>query len=315
MQGAEPIECVFSTDNNYCQHLAVALISLIKNNQANQLSLHIIHHDVHPANLALLREMVESHHNVKAVFVPFDSGPYQHFRLDGHITLASYFRLFLTDILPSEIERVLYLDADIVVLGDISPLWNTPLNGALIGAVPNLFSDNNARLGLPLDHEYFNAGVLIIDLEAWRSANLLPKFISYVEENHEILELHDQDTLNALLHDKIHYLDYNWNFQARTVFTDVAPLKLTLASFERMRKNPDIVHFTTRRKPWFYTDEVPYEHEYLHYLNLTPWRGYVQPDKTAAAIIRRSVKRSLPMLAPMYRTLFRSGKGNHSSHL
>jgi lipopolysaccharide biosynthesis glycosyltransferase len=282
------IRCAFSSDNNYIQHLGVAITSLLENNAHNDFVLHFAHNGVDPAKLDMLSAHRQRFANATLIRYRFEDAPYQHFRLDGHITLASYFRLFLTDIIPPDVGRILYLDADIVVLGDVASLWTTDFGDALIAAAPNLFSQNNERLELPHDYCYFNAGILMIDLERWRREGLIARFVDYVEHNHARLQWHDQDVLNAVLHERVKYLDYSWNFQARTTLAQAAVLLLDAAAFAALRRRPNIVHFTIDKKPWFYTYNVPFEAEYLKYLKLTPWRSYVPPDKTAKGWITRN---------------------------
>lgn len=309
----ERIQCVFSIDDNYCQHLGVTLASLAHNNPGNLFTAHVIRNALSATNEAKLRELLAALPNFEARFYHFDTTPYAHFRLDGHISLASYFRLFLTDILPPDIDRVLYLDADIAILDDVRPLWDCRLDGALIGAVedafansPTLFSNSaeaqptsNERLGLPAEHTYFNAGILVIDLAAWRRNDLLPTFVKYVEANHGVLRFHDQDAMNAVLSGRVKYLPHDWNFQAKTTASDMARIGVPIEDFERMRRNPHIVHWTSSRKPWFYGHQVPYEAEYLRYLRLTPWRDFVPPDKTLTKVLGRKV----PLLRALSRRL------------
>ncbi|QXQ05071.1 glycosyltransferase family 8 protein [Sphingosinicellaceae bacterium] len=286
------IHCAFSSDDNYFQHLAVAITSLLENNRHHEFVLHVVHGEVSETKRAMLSTQVARYPNATLHLYEFDDAPYRHFRLDSHITLASYFRLFLTEILPPEIDRVLYLDADIVVLGDVAPLWETAFDNCLIAAAPNIFSQNNERLGLPRDYCYFNAGILVVDLAGWRREGLLRRFVDYVERNHMILRWHDQDALNAVLHDRVRYVDYGWNFQARTQPTDAAALSLDASAFRRLRKQPQIVHFTTEKKPWLYAYRVPFEAEYHRYLKLTPWRSYVPPDKSFKSWTKRNFPRA-----------------------
>jgi lipopolysaccharide biosynthesis glycosyltransferase len=299
----EAIECVFSTDDNYAQHLGVAIASLAENNRHHRLSLHIVHHGVTPDNLRLLGEQIGTYENVAAAFHAFDAEPFSHFPIRIHLSLASYFRLFLTQLLPAQIKRALYLDADLVVRGDIGPLWRAPLNGNLIAAAPDPLADSNERLSLPPDYCYFNAGVLLIDLDGWRREGLLPRFIDYIETHEAVLKFLDQDVLNVLLQDRVEYLDYGWNFQSRTESRHRDYLGLTSAEFEAVRGNPRIIHFSSRWKPWFYRHDVPFEAEYLKYLARTPWADKAQPDRNAKAMISRTIKRRLPVLRRLYARL------------
>jgi lipopolysaccharide biosynthesis glycosyltransferase len=288
---------VFSTDDRYCQHLSVAIASLVANNRAHDFQAHIIHHGISEENLEKLTAYIEGIENFSAVFHEFDAEPYKHFRLDGHISLASYFRLFLTEMLPRDVNKVLYLDADIVVLGDVSPIWNGDLGASLIGATmdPYLNSrsatmESNLRINLPLDHVYFNAGILVINLEGWRNEDVISKFVTFIEKNHQNLLFHDQDALNSVLSGRVNYFDYEWNFQAITKISDAPSLSLSEEDLRKVAKSPKIVHFTTVRKPWFYKYEISFEREYFKYLRLTPWASYVPPDRTLRMMVGRRLK-------------------------
>ena len=308
MEYGDRIECVFATDDDYCQHLGVTLASLLQNNSGNALLFHIVYHGVTPVNLERLRSLVAGRPDVEAVFYELNDAPLRNFPIRIHLSLAAYFRLFLPDVLPVTSSRVLYLDSDIVVRHDLSALWQTPLDGHLIGAARDPFAASNARLALPPDNPEFNSGVLLIDLAGWRRERLLPRFVEYVEANEAILRYLDQDVLNVILRGRIKWIDYAWNFQARTRYKDVRDVVPDRRRFEAIRANPNIVHYTSHLKPWRYRDDVPFEREYLHYLKLTPWRGSVGRDRTTRLIVGRLLRRRAPVMLRCFQKLRASSK-------
>jgi lipopolysaccharide biosynthesis glycosyltransferase len=255
-------------------------------------------------NLARLSEMLKKYPSVPVAFYAFDATAYSHFRLDDHITLASYFRLFLTEILPPDVNRLIYLDSDVVVLDDLQSLWDVDLGDKLIAAVPDLFMPENARLDLPDDYCYFNAGVLLIDLASWRARDFVKIFVNYVETKSAILKFHDQDTLNFVLQDSVKYLDVIWNYQPRSKPDDGAQIGVTREQYLEIQKSPKIVHFTSQLKPWFYRFDVGFEDQYNYYLRQTPWKNYVPPDRTLKTIIWRFAKRRLPRAANAFKSVF-----------
>ncbi len=212
---SEPIICVFATDDNYCQHLGVTIASLLSNTKETNFDFHIIHYGVSQDNQEKLQKLLRSHPAIRVAWHAFEASQYSHFRLDGHITLASYFRLFLTDILPSWIGKVLYLDCDLVILGDIKGLWDIDLNGRPIAAAADAWMVDDRRLPTTSTHQYFNAGVLIIDLDVWRAEGYRDKFIEVIEVNHDIIRHHDQDVMNIIFCDLVSRLPLNWNHHAR----------------------------------------------------------------------------------------------------
>jgi lipopolysaccharide biosynthesis glycosyltransferase len=271
-------------------------------NSRTPLEVHVIHHGVEARNLEKLKAYLADQLKIKALYYEFDPEPYRHFRLDDHITLASYFRLFMTEILPGDLDRILYLDGDMVVRGDLTPLWTMNLGDALIGAAPDPFAlepSSNERLRLPSDHVHFNAGVLVIDLSKWRQENLLPKFVAYVEANHANLRYHDQDALNAVLCGRHLPLDYVWNFQARTEPAHFVGCRASPQQLAAWASDPRVVHFTSTQKPWLDAPEVAFRADYYQYLRQTPWRKYRAPDWS----LRRNINRRLPLLGKVTRRL------------
>ncbi len=297
------IECAFTTDDNYCQHLGVTLASLLHNNRGNALLFHIVYNGVTPENLARLRSVIAGRPDVEALFYELDDAPLRHFPIRIHLSLASYFRLFLPDVLPETSRRVLYLDADIVVRSDLRALWQTRLDGCLIGAARDPFAASNARLSLPPDNPEFNSGVLVVDLAGWRRESLIARFVDYINANEAILRYLDQDVLNVVLRGRIKSIDYAWNFQARTRYEDVSDIVPDRRRFEAIREAPNIVHYTSHLKPWRYSDDVPFKREYLHYLALTPWRGSAGRDRTPRLIARRILRRWAPAMLRAYHRL------------
>ena len=109
---------------------------------------------------------------------------------EAHYTIDTYTRLWLGEFFPQTVDRVLYLDADIVVVGSIAPLWNVDLGGALMGAVDIPGSDRGVtRLGMRAEDGYFNAGVLVIDLKQWRATRAEETVLDYIRANPERVSL------------------------------------------------------------------------------------------------------------------------------
>ncbi|MDE2402262.1 MAG: glycosyltransferase family 8 protein [Burkholderiales bacterium] len=169
----------------------------------------------------------------------------------AHISAMTYARFLLSDLLPPTVHRVLYLDADLLVLGDLEPLCNTPLDECCIGAVTDHGLDSLVKrrdskcAGMPQVRDYFNAGVLLIDLDRWREARIGEKAMQYLIE-HPHTPFCDQDALNAVLDGAWKQLDSTWNFQ-RHLHTRLRELTA--------EDRPKIVHFITAAKPW--NPEIP----------------------------------------------------------
>ena len=193
---------LFSSDDNYARHLGVAIYSLLTNNtNVAKLRIFVVGNYISAENINKLQQMTATFNNVELIFVPFNKwSDNLRLNMSWPISLSSYARLFVGEILPSDVDRVLYMDCDMLVLGDISELWNTNLNDNIIGAVQDQVSrKSKIAIGLDLSDDYFNAGLLLIDLKKWRDENMGEKCIQFIDEHQGRVIHHDQGVLNGLL--------------------------------------------------------------------------------------------------------------------
>lgn len=171
------------------------------------------------------------------------------FETCGYISKTAYARFLIPFVLPEGVRRVLYLDTDIIVTGDLRPLWEMDLNGATLGAVEDTNFNEAIRRGkltvdqVPRVPAYFNSGVLLIDLDRWRERQVSERALQYIADHPQLL-YPDQDALNAVCDGEWLKLDAQWNFQdhLRISIADMAP-----------EQRPAIVHFVTKVKPWVAT--------------------------------------------------------------
>jgi lipopolysaccharide biosynthesis glycosyltransferase len=151
---------------------------------------------------------------------PTESLPRQ-LPVSSRFSIMTYGRLRLPDLIEGDHQRLIYLDADVVVRRDLLDLWETHLRGAPVGASRDYFFGQGSQrdertdrpLGLAPLGAYFNTGVLLIDLERWRDAAASEHVIDYILRNQERIEYADQDGINAVLGAEIHELDPRWNVQ------------------------------------------------------------------------------------------------------
>jgi lipopolysaccharide biosynthesis glycosyltransferase len=162
---------VCATDGNYLPHCGIMLQSLLSQTaESEKLRVFLIIDNVSSQAFKLvvphLYQILPSLSILRA-----DPTCLKNFPVNGHASVATYFRLLLPSLLPAEIDRVLFIDADTVVTADLQELWHQPLQGKALGAVPEHISscrDHNYTFG-----DYFNAGVMLVDLQRWRQADVL----------------------------------------------------------------------------------------------------------------------------------------------
>lgn len=198
--------------------------------------------------------------------------PLEGFPVNGHATVATYFRLLLPELLPPSVNRAIFIDADTTVLDTLQTLWNLPLQGHALAAVPehrNSCLDHGYEFG-----EYFNAGIMLIDLSKWRQANLLERGRIFAIENPTRMRHWDQDVLNHVFNSDWLALADRWN--ACPHLYGLAPgyenVQHTQAELEAI-SNPAIVHFAGSGtvKPWNARCYHPFKGSYLQAKAQTPW--------------------------------------------
>ena len=184
-----------------------------------------------------------------------------------------YYRLLAPFLLPGEIKRILYLDPDILVINPLRPLWETDMEGRLFAAAAHtgktelVNSVNKLRLGTGQD--YYNSGVLLMDLKAGRQ-DISPKEVyNFVEQHRRELLLPDQDILNVLYGERILPLeDVLWNYDARN-YSSYVLRSGGLWDMEWVMEHTAILHFCGKEKPWKPNYRRRFGVLYRHYMQLT----------------------------------------------
>lgn len=178
-------------------------------------------------------------------WIPVDVAAFRGFSTAPGISAMTFARFLIPHAVPERVTRVLYLDSDILVLGDIAALWSQDLGDAVVGAVIDGIDAkvkmNSALVAaVPRVAHYFNAGVLLIDLARWKAERISERALDYLQRVPDS-PFSDQDALNVACDGLWTALDPRWNFQAhlRVRIADLTP-----------GKRPAIVHFITNLKPW-----------------------------------------------------------------
>ena len=289
------VNTLLCTNALFVQHAAVCLASLLENNPELFFNVVIVAQPNETIDEEKLHRSLTQFPNHSLSFRKFEIPADLLLPLNplSHYTIDTYTRLWVDKFFPANADRVLYLDADIVVVGSIAPLWATDLGGALMGAVDIPGSDRGVtRLGMSAEDGYFNAGVLIIDLAQWRANRAEEIVIDYIRENPDRV-LYDQDALNACFYGCTKRLDYKWNV-IRPFYREPLVLPLGRAEIKSIRREARIIHFNGGSKPWSYFCDHPRRAEYQRYLRMTEWRDYVPPDRTPLNRLRKVISAILP---------------------
>ena len=284
-------------DKDYIMPTGVMMYSVCVNNPDVDIDFHVlIDKSVTEEGQQDLKETINMFQGKRALFYSTNSlstidFPLNHERLPR----SSYYRLFLSDILPSTIEKVLYLDGDVIVRHSLLSLWNTNLTDNAVGATIDVCEgdiEKYNRLRYPSEKGHFNAGVLLINLKYWRE-NLVEKdFMRYLCDYPDRIIFADQDVLNVIFQDKKLILPVKYNLQ--TAFLRKIP-RWDYWKYESEVKeaiaDPTIVHFTEKGKPWIVTthNPHPFRSTFYKYQNQTKWNNCRIERRSKIQILRNYV--------------------------
>lgn len=184
-----------------------------------------------------------------------------------------YYRLLAPQLLPAEVQRIIYLDPDTLVINPIRPLWETELNGNLFAAAAHtgkaelVSSINQLRLGT--ERDYYNSGVLLMDLDVGRQVIRAQELFDYVDLHRKELLLPDQDVLNALYSKRILSLkDVLWNYDARN-YSSYLLRSGGVCDMRWVMEHTSILHFCGKDKPWKAKYFYRFGTLYRHYMQVT----------------------------------------------
>lgn len=265
------IPVLFCSNRPYCQHMAVAIASLLFNNPDRPFRIYVALTEEAEEEKSRIQQIVHEYPHASIVFRTYDRSNIVGFPSNSHITVDAYVRVFLTELVDPDVERLLYLDCDLIVCSEIDELWRIDLGGRILGAVQDAFSDNHQALGFTDEEPYYNSGVLLIDVKKWREADLTADLVAFIRQNPLVLRYLDQDAFNAVLRGQIRSLPLKWNFTPRHADAEPEAIGISRREFMSIRRKPGIVHFASGFKPWYYGFEPHYKSWYYRYRALTPW--------------------------------------------
>lgn len=280
--GKQEIPIFFSSDDNYIPFLDVAIASLIDNaSKEYKYRIVVLHTGLARDNVDRILQNQRENFTIDFVDISEEVESIKaRFKNVYHFSVVTYYRLFIASLFP-EYKRIVYLDCDLAVLGDVSELYHTDLEGNIFGAAPEQFVQNTAEFRLYAEKavgvdpsDYVNAGVLVIDLEQFRAHRIEEKFVELITRYDFDLLDPDQAYLNYLCRDHIRMLPNGWNKE---------PMPLPCEG------NKNIVHYALYKKPWQY-DDVPDGEYFWRYAEKSPFYGEILDRKNRFGDAERAAK-------------------------
>lgn len=289
------IPIVYATNNDYAPYASVSITSLVKNSSKEFFyEITVFHTDLSEENIELFSLMSGENYRVKPLCVTrFIEKELKLMYTNFHFSKEMFYRILIPSIL-SEHEKVIYLDCDTVVLGDISELYKTELEGNVIAAANDIMHANAKGYvinSLKIDtSKYVNSGVLVIDCNKFKEQNIKERFFEELAVRTS-LKYPDQDLINIVCGGNIKYLSHKWNhiWHYHVIKSDPT---LNLSDEEMLQYNEDakdigILHFTSAVKPWNnkilelsrhfwdYVPESPFQNKIIKAYKNVPMKHYI----------------------------------------
>ncbi|MEZ6030850.1 MAG: glycosyltransferase family 8 protein [Hyphomonadaceae bacterium] len=281
---SERIDIALGFDGRYVPHAANVMASVVRHAPDAKFRFIVLQADVTPEQKKRM-EAVAPH----SEFVWADVGDDMPTYTRGHLNRAVLFRLGLEALAPADCRRVLYIDADTIVVGDVRELWSADLGVHPVGAVTDCYQDADefAELwDLPKGGRYFNSGVMLIDLDKVRADKLFTKALDFVARNASKLLFGDQDALNYTFWNKTAVLEPAWNVQR---YMKPGEIVSETASDRRWGyAKPRLIHYLGTDKPWMRNVWHPWA--WLYWENLLR-TDFAKDVKSAAGMDFRQMLR------------------------
>ena len=295
------VPVVFAADNNYVPQLTTTIYSAMKNASPDRYyDVTVLQRDIDWHNQQRMRDFFNQFTNMNLRFANVErlmSG-YELSTNNEHISVETYYRFLIQQALPFY-NKVLYLDSDIIIPGDIAKLYDTELGDTLLAAIHDIdFLGNlNVKHGKRMEYakgilkmknpyDYFQAGVLVLNTKAMREQYTIKQWLTYASNTAYIYN--DQDVLNICCEGKVTYLPWEWNVvhdcggRVGNLFVQ-APNDM-YDTYMQSRSNPQIIHYAGYQKPWVDPD-CDYAPVYWDYARDTPFYE---------ALLKRVVKANAP---------------------
>ncbi len=257
------INVCLSTDNNYSKYAGVVIASVLSNSVDGDFNFYILDGGISEENKAKILSL-KSIKNCNIIFVPINEDLFSIYKQIGthsYISLSTYYRLKLASLL-SDVDKVLYLDCDVIVNSDISDLFNTCIEQYYAAGVMDTAMTSSGWVP-PLEkgNLYFNAGVLLFNLKKIRQDNIEQKFEEYTQKEFEHIRVGDQQIINVVCQGNIKQVESAWNVQSSNFINR-----------SDYTSSPKIVHYVGRQKPWIFGSMNYWKNLYFDILKITPWK-------------------------------------------
>lgn len=252
-----------STDDNYAKYAGVVIASILYNNKGEDINFYILDGGISEENKQKINNL-KSINDCNIEFIKIDNElfmDYKKIKTHKYINIATFYRLKLGSLLP-DIDKVLYLDCDVVVNSNIRELYDTDIQNYYAAGVKDIACQtHNKKPELAYDSIYVNAGMLLFNLDKIRKDDVETLYLEYTQNNFDKIFIGDQQIINVVLQGHIKQVPDEWNLQSSNF--------INRSIYQR---EPKLIHYIGRQKPWLFASINYYKPIYYKYLQMTDWR-------------------------------------------
>ncbi|MCQ2235868.1 MAG: glycosyltransferase family 8 protein [Bacteroidales bacterium] len=261
------IDIAINIDSKFVPFAHIMLYSLEEYNAEDTFTIHVLNIDLNDGHKD---DFISKHPKMAFNFYQVDNNIVKSLPMwrKDYVSPATYLRIFMPELLPSSVNKVLFLDCDTLILGSINDLWNTDLDtdNLMIAAVedrPPYDREKPKALNYDVTYSYYNAGVALFNLKAMRDNNFSHNAAQFIEKYRGVIRHHDQDIMNALTAGHTMFISCRWNLLDFFLFKKPDIQSRRMDDLRDALHNPVIVHFSNKRKPWRHNCDNPYRNLYL----------------------------------------------------
>lgn len=295
MLNSNHLHIALASDNNYSEFVAIVITSLFTTNKGfENISIHLLSNNIQPQAINRLDEIIKTNNGEFFVYDIRDIKTRLNIKVPNTIAISAYSRLFLAEIIPNNIDKILYIDCDTIINNDLYEMWSIPIENNLIGGVLDTLPNNDSKsaIGISNNEGYINSGVLLINLKKWREDKIQEKFINFLLKHNGNVHHHDQGIINAVCKNKL-ILHPKYNLSSSYLSHPYWLLKKTNTPFYTQNEvmdaqnSPVIIHFTEGfyNRPWIANSKHPLAYIFEKYWKMSNWGEIIyRPDKRSKAV-------------------------------
>lgn len=279
------LSVAYAADDNNAKFLGISMLSLLeKNKDFEEIDIFVLDCGIKDGNREKLIAIADEYKRSLYCISMEEAVTGLELNMGTRkIAIASYARLFLASVIPDLYDRIIYLDCDTIVMDNIKDLWDTDIKDYMVAGVRDTIDRYfYKRIGLSKDDYYVNAGVLLINLSAWRRHNLLDSFIETINKFDGNVPHHDQGTINLVCKKKITLLSARYNLNSNIYSFSAKTIKKIYSintfysqkELDEAKDKPIVIHYTTGLvgRPWEENCTHPRKDTYLSVAERSPWR-------------------------------------------